>query len=164
VCALTREVSDHTPLLLNSGDSSFAATQPMFKFELGWLLRDGFMEIVRDIWTHTVVGSTSMERWQGKIHRLRQYWIGWAKNISGQYKKGKKQILNILDTLQAEEIDIKQCLNNRLAHLLREEDLQWYQRLKTKDWLEGDSNTKYFQLIDSDIGKREFSNFNMRVQ
>jgi exonuclease III len=35
VHALTREVSDHTPLLLNSGESSFMATQPMFKFELG---------------------------------------------------------------------------------------------------------------------------------
>jgi endonuclease/exonuclease/phosphatase family metal-dependent hydrolase len=46
VQALTREVSDHTPLLLNSGEPSQLATQPMFKFELGWLLRDGFMEMV----------------------------------------------------------------------------------------------------------------------
>jgi hypothetical protein len=61
VHALTREVSDHTPLLLSSGESSCTSTQPMFKFELGWLLRDGFMETVRDIWTHTVVGSTPME-------------------------------------------------------------------------------------------------------
>jgi hypothetical protein len=49
--------------------------------------------------------------------------------------------------LQAEEINIKQCLNNRLAHLLREEEIKWYQRVKVKDLLEGDSNTKYFQLI-----------------
>jgi hypothetical protein len=79
VHALTREVSDHTPLLLNSSESSFMATQPMFKFELGWLLRDGFMEIVREIWAHTVVGHTPMERWQGKIRRLRQYLRGWEK-------------------------------------------------------------------------------------
>jgi hypothetical protein len=32
---LTRGVSDHTPLLLNSGESSCMATQPMFKFKLG---------------------------------------------------------------------------------------------------------------------------------
>jgi hypothetical protein len=38
----------------------------MFKFELGWLLRDGFIEMVRDIWTNTVVGSTPMERCRGK--------------------------------------------------------------------------------------------------
>jgi hypothetical protein len=84
---------------------------------------------------------------------LRQYLRGWAKNISGQYKKGKKEVLNTLDMLdkkvehtplQAEEINIKQCLNNRLAHLLREEEIKWYQRVKVKDLLEGDSNTKYF--------------------
>jgi hypothetical protein len=49
VRALSREVSGHTPLLLNFGDSSLMTTQPMFKFELGWLLREGFMDIVRDI-------------------------------------------------------------------------------------------------------------------
>jgi hypothetical protein len=158
VHALTRGVSDHTPLLLNSGETSSMPTQPMFKFELGWLLRDGFMDLVRDIWEHTVVGRTPMERWQGKIRRLRQYLRGWTKNTSGQYKKEKKEILNTLDMLdkkaehtplQADEINIKQCLSNRLAHLLREEEIKWYQRAKVKDLLEGDSNTKYFQLIAS---------------
>jgi predicted secreted Zn-dependent protease len=61
VHALTRNVSDHTPLLLNSGESSFMATQSLFKFELGWLLKDDFMEMVRDIWTHIEVGIILME-------------------------------------------------------------------------------------------------------
>jgi hypothetical protein len=51
--------------------------------------------------------------------------------------------------LQPEEINIKQCLSNRLVHHLREEEIKWYQRAKTKNLLEGDSNTKYFQLIAS---------------
>jgi exonuclease III len=63
VHAITREVSDHTPLLLNFGELALMATQPMFKFKLGWLLRDGFIKMVRDIWTNTLVGSTPMERW-----------------------------------------------------------------------------------------------------
>jgi hypothetical protein len=67
------------------------ATQPMFKFELGWLIRVGFMDMVRDIWTNILVGSTPMERWQGKIRRLHQYLRGWVKNTSGQYKKEKKR-------------------------------------------------------------------------
>jgi hypothetical protein len=63
VQALTRGVSDHTPLLLNPSESSFMATQPIFKFELWWLLRDGFMEMVSwAIWEHTVMGQTPMER------------------------------------------------------------------------------------------------------
>jgi hypothetical protein len=51
--------------------------------------------------------------------------------------------------LHAEEINTKQCLNNRLAHLLQEEEIKLYQRAKTNNLLEGDSNTKYFQLIAS---------------
>jgi hypothetical protein len=47
---------------------------------------------------------------------------GWAKNISGQYKKEKKEILDTLDMLdekaehtplQSEEINIKKCLSDR---------------------------------------------------
>jgi hypothetical protein len=71
----------------------------MFKFELGWLLREGFMDMVQDIWMNNVVGDSPMERWQGKICRLRQFLRGWAKNTSGQYKKEKKEILNELDRL-----------------------------------------------------------------
>jgi hypothetical protein len=151
--ALTRELSNHTPLLLNSGEPSQVATQPMFKFELGWLLRDGFKEMVIDIWTNTIVGRTPMERWQGKIRKLRQHLRGWAKNISGHYKKEKKEILNALDgldkkakniPLQLDELNLKQCLNNRLGHMLHEEEIKWYQWTKVKELLEGDSNTKYF--------------------
>jgi hypothetical protein len=49
--------------------------------------------------------------------------------------------------LQVEEINIKQCLYNRLAQLLHEEEIKWYQIVKVKNLLEGDSNTKYIQLI-----------------
>jgi hypothetical protein len=51
--------------------------------------------------------------------------------------------------LQEEEINIKQCLNNRLPQLLQEEEIKWYQGAKVKDLLEWDSNTKYFQLVAS---------------
>jgi hypothetical protein len=46
--------------------------------------------------------------------------------------------------LDSNEIGLKQYLNNRLAEMLREEELKWHQRAKVKELLEGDSNTKYF--------------------
>jgi exonuclease III len=97
VRALTREISDHTPLLLNTGESTNTHTQHMFKFEIGWLLREGFLDMIRDLCSNTTTGYTPMERWKGKIRRVRQYLRGWSKNVSGQYKKEKKEILNILD-------------------------------------------------------------------
>ena len=156
VLALTREISDHTPLFLNTGDSSTLGNTPMFKFELRWLLRDGFFDIVKDIWENTVRGQTSLERWQFKIRRLRQHLRGWAKNVSGTYKKEKKQLLDKLSDLDkkaetilltSDELNLKHSLLERLAQLLREEEIKWYQRAKVKNLLEGDANTKYFHLV-----------------
>jgi hypothetical protein len=42
VVALSRDISDHAPLLLNTGHTTSPGSQHLFKFELGWLLRDGF--------------------------------------------------------------------------------------------------------------------------
>jgi hypothetical protein len=99
-----------------------------------------------------------MENWQAKIRKLRQHLRGWAKNVSGAYKKEKKGILNSLDVLDkkaevfvllAQELDLKQYLQSRLAELLREEEVKWYQRAKTKGLLQGDANTRYFHLVAS---------------
>jgi hypothetical protein len=91
VQALSREILDHTPLLLKSGDDTTRSSQPMFKFETRWLLRDGFIDMIRVIWSNTSSRGTPMEEWQGKIRRVRQYLRGWAKHTSGQYKKEKKK-------------------------------------------------------------------------
>ena len=155
VYALTREISDHTPLLLSTNNPS-SAYQPQFKFELGWLLRDDFSEMVRDVWNSTLVDGSPIERWQAKIRRLRQYLRGWAKSVSGAYKKEKIAILNKLDELDKKaeitalsegELDLKHVLNERLAELLREEEIKWYQRAKVKHLLECDANTKYYHLL-----------------
>ena len=153
--ALNRDIFDHT-LLLNTNSSSACNSQYNFKFELGWLLRDGFVDMVKEIWLSVDEGNTSLERRQAKIRRLRQFLRGWAKQTSGTYKKEKKALLEKLDLLDKkaestlltqEELNAKHYMRNRLACLLREEEIKWYQRAKTKDILEGDSNTKYFHLV-----------------
>jgi len=86
VHALTREISDHTPLLFST-NNPFSSYQPQFKFELGRLLRDGFCDMVSEVWQSTLVVGSPLERWQAKIRRLHQYLRGWANNLSGAYKK-----------------------------------------------------------------------------
>lgn len=90
VGALDRGRSDHTPLLLNTGAAFKYGKQPLFKFELGWLIRDGFVDMVTDIWQKEQGGNNSMEKWQHKIRAIRQYLRGWAKHTSGIVKKEKK--------------------------------------------------------------------------
>ena len=49
--------------------------------------------------------------------------------------------------LNQTELNLKHALNERLAELLREEEIKWYQRAKVKHLLEGDANTKYYHLL-----------------
>ena len=44
-----RNISDHTPLILNTGASTHQNGQHPFKFERGWLIRDGFYDMVANI-------------------------------------------------------------------------------------------------------------------
>ena len=53
VHTLTREISNHTPLLFSTNNSSITY-QAQFKFELGWLLRDGFCDMVSEVWQNTL--------------------------------------------------------------------------------------------------------------
>jgi len=66
-------------------------------------------------------------------------------------RKRKKQLLDKLDELDKkaklsqlndDKLNLKHTLNERLAQLLREEEIKWYQRTKVKNLLEEDANTK----------------------
>jgi hypothetical protein len=76
--------------------------------------------------------------------------------MNGANKREKQELMREADELDKKaetqllgqlEIDLKQCIKDRLAHLLREEEIKWFQRAKTKELLQGDNNTKYFQLV-----------------
>jgi hypothetical protein len=62
VDALSRKVSDHTPLLLSTGENPKTRSQPPFRFEFGWLLKDGFFERVSDVWNKEKRGETPMQK------------------------------------------------------------------------------------------------------
>jgi hypothetical protein len=68
--ALSREISDHTPLLLSTGERSHNKGQPLFKFELSWLLKENFSDVVSEVWNKERKGDTPIQVWQNKIRRL----------------------------------------------------------------------------------------------
>jgi hypothetical protein len=70
-----------------------------FKFELGWLTRDDFFELVKEVWKYENRGRSPMKRWQNKIRRLRRFLRGWARNVSSQNKKHKHDLLVKIDDL-----------------------------------------------------------------
>ena len=146
------DLSDHVPLLLSTGILKPNARH-RFKFELGWLLRDGFDDMVKRVWSAPVPGNSPVRRWNAKIRNLRKYLRGWARHTTGILKKEKERLSTIIDELDRaaetrvltqQEIELKSQSNAEVARMLQEEKLRWYQRSKSNFILKGDVNTKYF--------------------
>jgi hypothetical protein len=85
------KLSDHAPLLLDTNSDKLHGKKPSFKFELGWLSRDGFEYMVKEVRNRPVKGSSTILRWNNKICALQKHLRGWARHISGLYKKEKKR-------------------------------------------------------------------------
>ena len=103
------------------------------RIELSWLLNENFFDMVSEIWNKEKRGNNNLQKWQNKIRRLKQFLRGWAINLNGAYRKEKEELLrktNELDKkaedclLSQQEMDLKQCLKERLAQLLREEEIR----------------------------------------
>jgi hypothetical protein len=128
VQALTREISNHTPLLLDGGEPSHRGNIRNFKFELGWLTRDGLFKLVKEVWESENRGRSSMEQWLNKIRRLRHFLIGWARNLDSQNKNYKSDMLAKIDAfdrkaetsfLSPQEEELIHHLKGQLTNLQR---------------------------------------------
>ena len=156
VHAMTRSGSDHTPLIIDSGIEAHVRNKSAFSFELSWLRKEGFYDMICREWMSVTSGESPVERWQNKIRHLRQYLRGWAKNMSGEYKKLKNKLCLLIDELDIKaetsplsvaENAAKKEADAYLAQLRRDEESKWAQRAKVKHVQEGGNNTKYFHLI-----------------
>ena len=148
-------LSDHAPILLTTGSQNIHRKH-QFKFELGWLNREGFDDMVKMVWARPVNGATPLDRCNNKIRALRKHLRGWARHLAGLLKKEKNRMSSIIDELESlaewrplstHEIELKKQSNAEMAAILRDEELKWYQRSKAQFILEGDSNTRYFHSL-----------------
>jgi hypothetical protein len=103
VQALERVVgfSDHAPILLTTGLPGPPSTR-RFKFDLGWLQRDGFQDMVKKVWERPVVGDNPIQRWNNKMRATRKHLSGWARHTTGLLKKENQRLSSIIDDLEAQ--------------------------------------------------------------
>jgi hypothetical protein len=141
---------------LDFGSPAHGGKNTSFSFELSWLRQEGFIDMVKNEWRSIHNEPRPIETWQKKIRHMRQFLRGWARNSSGNYKKEKMRLLDIIDSLdiKAETVPLsesertcKKEANERLLSLRRDEESKWAQRAKVKYIQEGGDNTKYFHLI-----------------
>nr|XP_045087410.1 uncharacterized protein LOC123494946 [Aegilops tauschii subsp. strangulata] len=156
VQALSRGISDHTPLHVDSGEATRMGNKNSFSFEMAWFEREGFLDLVAREWAKDAGGRTAVERWQNKLRHLRSFLCGWAKNLSGMYKVEKERLLTLIQSLDlkaestilpATELHAKLEAKMRLKELLREEELKWALRAKVRKVVQGDANTQFFHMI-----------------
>ena len=95
------KLSDHAPLLLDTGSEMLRGKQPQFKFELGWLHREGFSDMVKEVWKRPVKGNTPIQRWNNKLRSMRRYLGGWARHTTEVLKKEKISLPSHIDDLEA---------------------------------------------------------------
>jgi hypothetical protein len=76
--------------LLDSGEQSHIENSKKFSFELSWLKKEGFTDLVSHKWNSVPHDSNPMINWQNKIRHLRHFLRGWAQDQSGKYKIEKK--------------------------------------------------------------------------
>jgi hypothetical protein len=92
--------SDHAPILLTTGTPKPPGNRK-FKFELGWLQREEFSEMVKTIWARQVTAASPLQRWNSKIRALRSHLSGWARHVTGVLKNEKARLSSIIDGLEA---------------------------------------------------------------
>jgi hypothetical protein len=123
-------LSDHAPILLTTGSPKLFCKHP-FKFDLGWLQREGFHDMVKNVWDIPVSGNTLILRWNNKMRAMRKHLLGWASHTAGILKKVKLRLSTIIDELEAlaevrllssVKIDLQSQANAQIAALLCEED------------------------------------------
>ena len=162
VRTLVRGVSDHAALLLDVGNIPVTVNKP-FKFELSWFLREDLEYVVKKVWNATYKGRNCLDRWHNCFTKMRSMLKGWNNNVEGQYKRDRDTIASQLDFidknsetqgLSMEDYELRCSLQASLNHILKEEEIKWFQRAKERDLLEGDSNTRYFMIKASGRKRR----------
>jgi hypothetical protein len=87
---MSRELSDHTSLLITSGEKP--RTQQKFRFENCWFERPELATVINSVWNETYNGSSNLDIWHKKFTKLRKVLKGWNINIEGKYRKYKKNL------------------------------------------------------------------------
>lgn len=148
--------SDHTPLILDSGENGASRTRYFF-FEEKWTQTEGFEEMVRNKWIEFQQSfspnSYSLNRWHGCLQSMRQYLRGWNLKLIGQQKETKCNLTKRIEEIDLiaesrlltfEEWEERIQAEKDLESFVLMEELQWKQRAG-KNWvLHGDTNTHFF--------------------
>jgi exonuclease III len=157
--AVTRIGSDHTPLLLDSGEEA-PRRQPRFFFQTWWFGVRGFQELMSgklgSFLESRRLDRCSIDVWQRVARNSRQFLKGWGANLGKEKRLFKESLLaQVADLdrradssgLDEDDWALRYFLEDQLISLDRLDEEYWRQRSRVQWTLKGDSCTAYFHAI-----------------
>jgi hypothetical protein len=70
---------------------------------------EGFIKIVEDKWIHNrgrcPARAYSMDKWHGGVATLRNFLKGWGRNVRGEYKRRKEELMQQIIKADVEELE-----------------------------------------------------------
>jgi hypothetical protein len=140
--------SDHHPLLIHLFGNNNFQRAGYFKFESAWLLEDSYIGMLESCWSGAVPINA-------QLNHLTQVIKDWKYMTVEQVKNRKSELLARLGGIQRKLqggrsnrflVQLESELQNELAHILKAEELMWFQRSRARWLVDGDRNTRYYHL------------------
>ncbi|XP_058780637.1 uncharacterized protein LOC131654707 [Vicia villosa] len=142
------EFSDHHPLMISLTSNKNARAPSRFRFESAWMVEEKYKERLLGIWKKNEGLKMNLKL----VEDDAKYWK--CKTLN-HMQKTKKEIMARLNGVQKRLYGQSnqralQRLENKLqydlARILKQEELMWFQRSRSKWLADGDKNIKYYHL------------------
>ena len=147
VTHLTRCVSDHCPILLETNPFNGYFLPRPFKFQSFWLSDLSFLGVVQEAWGQARPLQESIENFSRKAVDWNKYHFG---NIFGRKKRVMARLNGIQKAIAAHPshslLKLQKVLQNDLNALLDQEEELWVQIYCISRLIEGDRNTAFHHM------------------
>ena len=79
---LSREVSDHCPIILDTMEGGTRKNKH-FRFDKRWIQNDTFLLRVSKVWCQPIRAKNSLDLFQKKLKNVKKDLKGWGANLRG---------------------------------------------------------------------------------